>query len=199
MKRASLILIVLLVLCLAFSGCGLLDKVRQDFNNAEKVAEQNGLFEEPTVIFETPEDVTSMTNETKLITLYFADPMENKLVAEEREIPKVTGIARATIQELIKGPLGANLEATLPASTTLLDINVREDGLAIVDFSGDLIRDLPATAIAEELAVYSIVNTLTQFPTVQEVEMRIDGRNVDTLLGYVEIEENLVRNTSIMK
>lgn len=199
MKRAALILTVLLVLCITFSGCGLLDKVRQDFNNDKNVAEENNLFEEPTVIFETPEDTTTMTNEINRITLYFTDPVENKLVAEEREIPKVIGIARATMEELIKGPLGSDLEATLPASTRLLDINVREDGLAIVDFSGELIKNLPASATAEELAVYSIVNTLTQFPTVQEVEMRIDGRNVDTLLGYVELDENLVRNTSIIK
>jgi spore germination protein GerM len=200
MKRAALIFIVLLVVCMAFSGCGLLDKVKQDFNSGENVAVGNEpIFEEPTVIFETPEDVTTLTNETKLITLYFTDPVENKLVAEEREIPKVTGIARATMEELIKGPMGADLETTLPANTRLLDINVREDGLAIVDFSGDLIRDLPTTATAEQLAVYSIVNTLTQFPTIQEVEMRVDGRKVDTLLGYVELQENLVRNTSIIK
>ena len=199
MKRAALLFTSFLLLCIAFSGCGLLDKVQQDFKSGENVAENDPLFEEPTVIFETPGDVTTFTNETKLITLYFTDPVENKLVAEEREIPKVTGIARATIEQLIKGPMGADLESTLPANTMLLDINVREDGLAIVDFSGDLIRDLPTTATAEQLAVYSIVNTLTQFPTIQEVEMRVDGRKVDTLLGYVELQENLVRNTSIIK
>jgi len=199
MKRAALIFIALLVVCIAFSGCGLLDKIKQDFNSAENLAENDPIFEEPTVIFETPEDITTMTNETKIVTLYFADPVGNKLVAEEREIPKVTGIARATIEELIKGPRGADLEPTLPANTRLLDINVRVDGLAIVDFSGDLIRELPTTATAEQLAVYSIVNTLTQFPTIQEVEMRVDGRKVDTLLGYVELQENLVRNTSIIK
>lgn len=199
MKRTVLILSIIFIFCLVFSGCGLLNKVKQDFNKGEKTAGEDSLFGEPTVVIDTPGETVAVNNETKLITLYFADPLENKLVAEEREIPKVTGIARATMEELIKGPVGNELKATLPISTKLLDINVREDGLAIVDFSGELIKDLPATATAEKLAVYSIVNTLTQFPTVQEVEMRVDGRKVDTLLGHVQLDENLARDVSIIK
>ncbi len=198
MKRTALILVLSLIGCLVFSGCGLLNKMKQDFKQSEGVLEDS-IFDEPIVVMETPTDLATITNETKLITLYFADPLEEKLVVEEREIPKVTGIARATMEELIKGPLGLELESTLPASTKLLDINVREDGLAIVDFSSDLIKDLPATATAERLAVYSIVNTLTQFPTVQEVKMRVEGRTIDTLLGYMQIEDALVRDTSIVK
>ncbi|MDD2212848.1 MAG: GerMN domain-containing protein [Clostridia bacterium] len=198
MKRTVLIVIISLIVCLVFSGCGLLNKVRQDFDKSERTAKDN-ILDDPVVLIETPGDMATVADETKLITLYFADPLENKLVAEEREIPKVTGIARATMEELIKGPVGLELKSTLPAKTKLLDINVREDGLAIVDFSDDLIKDLPTTATAENLAVYSIVNTLTQFPTVQEVEMRVDGRKVDTLLGHVQLEDNLVRNTSMIK
>lgn len=198
MKRTVLIVIISLIVCLVFSGCGLLNKVRQDFDKSERTAKDK-ILDDPVVLIETPGDMATVADETKLITLYFADPLENKLVAEEREIPKVTGIARATMEELIKGPVGLELKSTLPAKTKLLDINVREDGLAIVDFSDDLIKDLPTTATAENLAVYSIVNTLTQFPTVQEVEMRVDGRKVDTLLGHVQLEDNLVRNTSMIK
>ncbi|MDD4146836.1 MAG: GerMN domain-containing protein, partial [Clostridia bacterium] len=158
MKRTVLIVIISLIVCLVFSGCGLLNKVRQDFDKSERTAKDN-ILDDPVVLIETPGDMATVADETKLITLYFADPLENKLVAEEREIPKVTGIARATMEELIKGPVGLELKSTLPAKTKLLDINVREDGLAIVDFSDDLIKDLPTTATAENLAVYSIVNT----------------------------------------
>jgi germination protein M len=199
MKRAVLVAICAVVFSSLLTGCGLVNKVREDFNKGNDLAEQTDL-NNPTILVETPDlTTTDAAEEKKTITLYFADPVDNKLVAEEREIAKVVGIARATIEELIKGPAGSGLQATLPASTKLLDINIREDGVAIVDFSGDLIRDLPVTAQAEELAVFSIVNTLAQFPTVQEVEIRVDGRNVDTLLGYVDFEEGLVKNTSIMK
>lgn len=201
MKKMAVTVIFALLFSCFFGGCGLLEKVRQDFNKGDNLAEQTDLndLNNPTILVETPDTTSAVTDEKTLVTLFFADPVDKKLVGEQREIAKVVGIARATMEELIKGPAGSGLQATLPASTKLLDINIKEDGLAIVDFSSDIIRDLPVTAEAEKLAVYSIVNTLAQFPTVQKVEMRVDGRTVDTLLGYVDFEEGLVKNTSIMK
>lgn len=198
MKKVTVFLLIM-TLALCFSGCGLLDKVKDDFNQGERLGVENDDSGAPIVVIDTPSEISAVTGETRLVTLYFTDPIENKLAPEERKVAKATGIARLAMEELIKGPAGSGLKATLPINTKLLDINVREDGLAIVDFSGELIKDLPASATAETLAVYSIVNTLTQFPTVQEVEMRVDGRKVDTLLGYVKLNENLIRDTSIMK
>ena len=147
MKKGALVMSGVLLLSLVFSGCGLLNKVKEDFNKGDGVAKQND-FNNPTVLIDTSEQLPTVTNETKLITLYFTDSVDNKLVAEQREIPKVMGIARATMEELIKGPTEPSLKATLPANTKLLDINIREDGLAIVDFSGDLIKELPVTSTA---------------------------------------------------
>lgn len=199
MRKKILVIIWVLVFATVLVGCGLLNKVREDFKKGENLTEPLDL-NSPTVLVETPELSTTVEPEEKtVVTLYFADPVEHKLVAEEREIPKVVGIARATMEELIKGPAGSGLKGTLPAGTKLLDINIREDGLAIVDFSGELIRDLPVSAQAEELAVYSIVNTLSQFPTVQEVEMRVEGQTVDTLLGHIDFQQGLVKNTSLVE
>ena len=198
MHRLRYIFCLILIMCFFMPACGLLNKMKQDFKHSEGLLEDN-IYDEPIVVMETPEEIPTLTTETKLITLYFADPLTKKLVSEEREIAKVTGIARATLEELIKGPLGLNLEPTIPANTKLLDINVRDDGLAIVDFSGDLIRDLPISVAAEELAVFSIVNTLTQFPTVEEVELRVEGQKMETLLGYLQWEETLIRDVSLIE
>jgi len=197
MKRVVLGVSMVVIFLVGVTGCNMLDKVKSDFNESKIIVDNN--IDEPMVVIESSDEVTTVTEETQLVTLYFMDPINDKLMAEERTIPKVTGIARATMEELIRGPVGSELNCALPVTTKLLDINVREDGLAIVDFSEDLINDLPVSAEAEELAVYSIVNTLTQFPTVQEVEMRIEGRKVDTLLGYVNLDENLKRNAILLK
>jgi len=197
-KRVALILIVIMAASILLTGCVLTDKLsslKASFNKADKAPEANT----PTVVIEPQDTTPTVVGEVRTVTLYFADSSESKLVAEERQVPKVEGIGRLTMEELIKGPTTAGLKPTLPASTKLLDINIRPDGLAIVDFSGDLIKDLPASAQAEKLAIYSIVNTLTQFPTVDKVEMRVDGKKVDTLLGYEKIDQNLVRNTSLIK
>lgn len=198
MKKVVLLLALLLISTVFLGGCFLTDKLsalKQGFNQDDNQAGSE--IQTPTVVIET-QNTAALNGETKKIALYFKDAA-GKLVLEERTIPKVEGIARSVMEELIRGPAQAGLEATLPAGTRLLDINVRPDGLAIVDFSGELITKLPASEKAEKLAVYSIVNTLTQFPTVETVELRVDGQRVSTLLGYVDINENLVRDTSLIK
>lgn len=196
MKKTALLLAIVMLASVVLSGCFLTDKLaslKEGFNKSTPTDTQT-----PTVVIEPPA-APVVSGETRVVSLYFADEASQQLVLEERSIPKVVGIARATMEELIKGPTQAGLKPAVPTSTRLLDINVRQDGLAIVDFSGDLIKDLPASAMAEKLAVYSIVNTLTQFPTVDRVEMRVDGQNVDTLLGYEKLDQELVRNTSLIK
>lgn len=196
MKKTALLLAIVLLASVVLSGCFLTDKLaalKEGFHQNEPTDTQT-----PTVVIETPA-APVVSGETKVVSLYFADEAGQRLVMEERSIPKVEGIARATIEELITGPTQAGLKPAVPTSTRLLDINVRTDGLVIVDFSGELITDLPASATAEKLAVYSIVNTLTQFPTVDRVEMRVDGQKVDTLLGFEKLDQELVRNTSLIK
>jgi len=197
-KRVALVLTVILIASMFLTGCVLTDKLsslKQSFNKAENTPGTST----PTVVIEPQGTTPAISGEARTVTLYFADSTGTKLVAEERQVAKVAGIGRVSMEELIKGPAQASLKATLPANTKLLDINIRQDGLAIVDFSGALIKELPASATAEKLAIYSIVNTLTQFPTVQKVELRVDGKKVDTLLGHEKIDQKLVRNTSLIK
>ncbi|MDX9872765.1 MAG: GerMN domain-containing protein [Clostridia bacterium] len=198
MKKVVLLLVIVLCSSIFLSGCFLTDQIaalKQGFNQEKNVSDSTA--DTPTVVIETTQTAV-MDGPTQTIALYFKDANQ-RLVLEERAIGKVEGIARATMQELIKGPAQAGLEATLPVNTQLLDINIRPDGLAIVDFSGELVTDLPASETAEKLAVYSIVNTLTQFPTVEKVELRVDGQRVSTLLGYVDVEPSLVRDASLIK
>ncbi len=135
-------------------------------------------------------------SETIEIVLYFAGG-NGKLVAERREIPKVEGIARKTINELCQGPLCEDLKPTLPPGTKLLDINIRE-GLCTVNFSKELILAHSGGVEQEKLTVYSIVNTLTQFSTVKEVQIWVDGKEVPTIAGYVDVSAPLARNDSFI-
>ena len=199
MKKFALILTAVLLLSLFLSGCVLTDKLTSLKEGFNKEGLQNQSPTTPTVVIETQDSTPVLSEETKTVLLYFTDATGEKLIPEERSVPKVIGIARSSIEELIKGPAQAGLKGTLPVSAKLLDINVRQDGLCIVDFSKELIEELPVSAKSERLAVYSIVNTLTQFPTVERVEMRVAGKTVDTLLGYVKLNQNLVRNTSLIK
>lgn len=174
------------------SGCDLIDKLQ-----AWKQGNSTPLTENPNQGNQIPQE--PLSTERKEVVLYFSDEKGEYLVQEVREIPKVEGIARATVQELIAGPsFEAGLVATVPAGTQLLDINIRPDGLCIVDFSGDLVVNHPGGAQNEELTVYSIVNTLTQFPTVKEVQILVEGKVVETIGGYMDISTTFTRNDSII-
>lgn len=143
----------------------------------------------------------SPTSETLTtpVTLYFADPSGQYLVPATRLVPKVGGIARATMEELIKGPEpGSDLLSTIPVGTSLKDINIRPDGVCIVDFSGEMIDNHAGGTAGELLTVYSVVNTLTQFPTVKKVQFLVDGRYQQTLAGHLDIRETLARDDSVI-
>ena len=119
------------------------------------------------------------------IDLYFVAADGASLETEKRTILKPEGIARKTLEELIKGPGNANYSNPLPPGTKLLDINIKPDGLCIVDLSSQ--ARLVNSAAEEQMMVYAIANTVGQFPTVTEVTFMVDGEEVSQLGGYLDL------------
>ncbi|MEW6622562.1 MAG: GerMN domain-containing protein [Bacillota bacterium] len=192
-KRQKIIVVLLLVgIMVMMAGCGAI-------NTLVSLKEKFRGEKEPTITIEPPrenqfQEVPSVSEpllpkgDTIVVKLWFGDPSGQILVMEEREIEKVEGIGRATINELLKGPSpDSNLLPVIPLGTVLRDINVKSDGLMIVDFSKEIIDNHIGGSTAEALTVYSIVNTLTQFPTVDRVQFLIDGKYVDSLTGHIDL------------
>lgn len=191
-KTISVLLIIGFMFLLV--GCG-------PINTLTSLKEKFNENDEPTITIDIPQEnqlqevpssdyVIEDSQEKIVVQLWFADSQGQTLVMEEREIPKVEGIARATINELISGPSPeSDLLPVIPVGTVLKDINVKDDGLIIVDFSRELIDNHIGGATSEALTVYSIVNTLTQFPTVDRVQFLIEGQTVDTLTGHIDLSE----------
>ncbi|MCR4962644.1 MAG: GerMN domain-containing protein [Firmicutes bacterium] len=148
----------------------------------------------------TPEAGSGQNNgSSKEVLLYFASADGTSLEAETRAVNAGEGIARAAVRELIAGPDNAGLYPTIPAATILEDINITPDGLCTVDFSPELIEDHPGGSLAERLTVYSIVNTLSQFDSVNKVQILVGGRRVNTLAGHCDIAEAMARYDGIIK
>lgn len=142
--------------------------------------------------------VVGYAGEKVSVVLYFASS-DGKLVAVRREMPKTQGIARQTMIELCQGPEKSdNLLATIPPGVTLKDINIK-DGLARVDFSRELKTRHWGGSSGEILTVYSIVNTLTQFHSIEKVEILVEGQRLDTLAGHLDLSKPLERDGSLIK
>ena len=117
------------------------------------------------------------TTETKEVMLYFVSADSNALEPELREIPKEEGLARATVNQLLSGPRDEDLLPAIPSGVSLRDIDV-SSGLCTVDLSADL-SDLASISQTEQvLALYSLVNTLTQFDTVDYVQVLVNGQQL---------------------
>lgn len=132
------------------------------------------------------------------MVLYFAGSQAMYVVPEVREVD-VTGrrYAQTAIQELIKGPTMPGLYPTIPNGTKLLSVKI-EDGLATVDFSKEFKNNHPGGSAGEIMTIYSVVNTLTEFPTVKKVKFLIEGKEEETLAGHVVFNEPFERDENII-
>lgn len=111
------------------------------------------------------------------ISLYFADKSGKYLVKEERSIPKTLSLGREAVTQWLKGPavVDSSIQPAVSPDTTLLDIGIK-DGVATVDLSQEFLG--PYGKVSSVVTLYGLVDTLAQFPTVQEVNLRVEGKPI---------------------
>ena len=117
-----------------------------------------------------------------------------RLVSVPREVPfgeSTTDQARYILEAQLEPPPD-RLLAPIPAGVVLRGVFVSAGGQAFVDFSPELRTLHPGGSLNELFTVYSIVSTLTtNLPALHSVQILIDGREVDTLAGHVDLRRPL--------
>lgn len=188
MTRKLLISVAMIVLavCLLSGGCSSVDRSKIDsWKDMFKISTNQKDPANQTSIIPSLEVPT--TDEEITVKLYFVNTQTKNLEAEQRNIPKVEGIARQTMHELLKGPTSPNHQAVVPAGTELLDINIKPDGLCIIDLSSE--ANQVGSAQEGEVMIQAIANTMGQFPSVKEVSFLIESQKVSVLGGSVNVAE----------
>lgn len=93
-------------------------------------------------------------------------------------------VARAALRALFAGPTAAERRlgygTAVPTGTALLGVSIRA-GTATVDLTSRFRSGGGSTSML--LRVAQVVFTATQFPTVERVAFRLDGRPVDAIGG----------------
>lgn len=148
---------------------------------------------------------------SKTVTLYFASMIDNQsyLAEEMRQVEDQGNIYKTAVEELIKGPAGEGLHPVLPSDTVVNSVIV-SGGLATVDFNIRIINnfeEIPHSSTTETLAIYSVVNTLTEFEEIENVKITIEGSGTGEVAGYMVedfwghtgIYEIFERNEEIIK
>ena len=115
------------------------------------------------------------------------------MTAVEREVPlgsTPTGQARAILDAQLT-PVEGPLVSPVPAGTTLRAVLLNGSD-AYVDLSPEAVAAHPGGSTAEALTVYSIVHALTaNLPAVTAVQILVDGKEVDTLAGHMNLRRPL--------
>jgi spore germination protein GerM len=94
-------------------------------------------------------------------------------------------------------PVAEPLVSAIPAGTKLRAVFIGEDGSAYVDLSKDVSTAHSGGTLDELLTVYTIVHALTEnLPAVTAVQVIVDGKEVETLSGHVDLRRPLAKNLS---
>lgn len=137
--------------------------------------------------------------------LYFGGPtnFDDSLMPEVREVPGLAAMGpadalTAVMHSLVAGPgKDSILQPTIPRGTVLRWVRLSGD-VASVNLSAEFVSNHWGGSRAEEMTVYSIVNTLTEFAYVKRVILLVEGKPIQSIAGHIDIEEPLVRNLSIV-
>jgi hypothetical protein len=103
-----------------------------------------------------------------------------------RTIAKISQIARASLEELLKGPTDAEKNdankyyTLIPSGVKIKSLNIDSKGVAKVDFDSALEQGVGGSCRVSAIRS-QITQTLKQFTTVKSVVISIDGRTEDIL------------------
>jgi spore germination protein GerM len=107
-----------------------------------------------------------------------------------REVRSTVGVARAAIEQLLRGPTAAErasvpaISSAIPEGVELLGLTIRED-IATVDLSSEFGATDDSAAAA--LRAAQVVFTLARFDSVAEVLFHEEGRPVAVQTGSGEV------------
>ncbi|MGI6711267.1 MAG: GerMN domain-containing protein [Bacillota bacterium] len=128
------------------------------------------------------------------VRVYFATPDGKNLVPVTLSINPTKEAAKVAVEKLLAGPENNFSLRTIPEGTKLKDIFL-QDRTVYVDLTTE-IKKVAQKKNNTELALSSLVLTLTEFKEVDNVQVLIDGK-IEKKLGEIEIEKPIKRPKNI--
>src|SRR5262245_3561251 len=129
--------------------------------------------------------------------LFYVSDDGMRLVGVEQDVPyaeQPVDQAREILNAQV-APVAAPLVSAVPTGTVLRALFLTENGQAYVDLSRDVVSAHPGGSLNEMLTIYTIVHALTfNLPAVTAVQLLVDGKEVDTLAGHVDLRRPLSKN-----
>lgn len=107
--------------------------------------------------------------------IYYTNEDGTALLASNLKIPYTGSEAaeKIVLQQLINGPVASDMYPVLSENVKLLSVSTK-DSVCTVDFSREFLDKLPE--VSEEVAIYSVVNTLAELPGIYQVQFLVEGK-----------------------
>jgi hypothetical protein len=129
--------------------------------------------------------------------LFYVSDDGTRLTSIERDIAYGEGPleqAREIISAQI-APVTEPLVSAVPPGTTIRALFMTGNGDAYVDLSREVTASHTGGTLDEILTVYTIVNALTaNLPAITSVQLLVEGKEVDTLSGHMDLRRPLPKN-----
>lgn len=160
--------------------------------------EEPGIMEPDQFIYNS---YTEMRNYERVrLHLYFANEAGNRLVDAYRTVVYNSNmpLERIVLEQVIQGPNGNFAYPTVNKDTKVINITTR-DGICYVNLSDEFSNE--HLDVTPQVALYSIVNSLCELPSIDTVQISVDGQQ-DTvfmesisLTGSFRVNEDIVEGT----
>jgi hypothetical protein len=134
-------------------------------------------------------------------TVFFGASNGAGLVATRVEVPLETAIAaqgESILQAALADP-PAGVMRVVPVGTQLRAFYVDGRGDAFLDLSSEVRSAHPGGSFGEALTVAALVNTVTtNLRAVKRVQLLVEGEEVETLAGHLDISQPLLPDASLV-
>ncbi len=194
--KKTILIAVCVILVIATSGC------LRTRDKALKQIEEDELRPVSSIVL-TEEDAKRL-NEKLPVKLYFSDKEGTKLVGEIRylsidEAKQGTDkLASTLVKELIGGPSNTALKSTIPDGASLRSPVKVEGRTATVDLTKEFVDNHPGGKEAEEMTIFSIVNTLTELKDIETVRFLVNGKTQKEFKGSFRFDNEFPRNEALI-
>lgn len=136
-------------------------------------------------------------------TIFFVAEDGTALVGVPIDVPlrdSPAAQARALVEAQLTAEPPPPLARAVPAGASVRGVFLTGRDDAYVDLDAPFAAALPGGSHNELLAVYAIVSVVTtNLAPVARVQILIDGREVETLTGHVDLREPLRKNEALIR
>ena len=130
-------------------------------------------------------------------TMYYVAGNGLGLVRRDIDVPYAADPllrARIVVERQLERP-PRRLLSPFPSGTRLRAVYLADDGNLFVDLSGEVTTQHSGGSLDELLTVYALVNAITtNVHEVTAVQILVEGGEVDTLAGHIDLRQPLTPN-----